>query len=129
MPPRAPAAVGHADTRSRSVLTHCLLFGVQLGAAPLEVADLALQPPDPLVRGRELVLQLLEYGAGMFGEVRQLAQRPGQSHITDGDQILKNQSLLVWDLIPAQKLGFHYSFGKWHVVEERGVNPTQVSGE
>lgn len=87
---------------SSQVLTHCLLFGVQLGAALLELVDLSLQPPDPQAGRSELVLQLLEYGAGMFSQVRQLPQGPRQSHITDGDQILEKQTLLVWDLIPAQ---------------------------
>lgn len=113
-----------------TLLTHCLLFGVQLGASLLKLVDFTLQPPDPLVGGREVVFQLLEYGAGMLGQVRQLSQGPRQSHITDGDQILEQQTLLVWDLIPAQQLGFHDAFGKWHVVVvDRGINPTKVTQE
>lgn len=61
----------------------------------------------------------------MFGQVRQLSQGPGQSHVTDGDQILEKQALLVRDLIPAQQLRFHYSFGKRHVGSDRGINPTK----
>lgn len=82
----------------------------------LEQAEPAVQPAQPLPGGGELDLQLLENGAGMFGQVRQLPQGPRQSHVTDGDQILENQTLFIWDLIPAQKLRLHHSFGKWHVV-------------
>lgn len=91
------------------------------------MANFTLKPPDSLVGGREVVLQLLEYGAGMFGQVRQLPQGPRQSHITDGDQILEKQALLVWDLIPAEQLRFHYSFGKRHVGLDRSINPTKVA--
>lgn len=91
----------------------------------LKLANSALKPPDPLAGGGEVGLQLLEYGAGMFGQVRQLSQGPRQSHVTDGDQILEKQALLVRDLIPAQQLGFHYSFGKRHVGSDRGINPTK----
>lgn len=91
----------------------------------LKLANSALKPPDSLAGGGEVGLQLLEYGAGMFGQVRQLPQGPGQSHVTDGDQILEKQALLVRDLIPAQQLGFHYSFGKRHVGSDRGINPTK----
>ena len=59
------------------VLTHGLLFGVQLGAGLLQPADLPLQPPDPQAGGGQVALQLLEYGAGVFGQVRQLPQGPG----------------------------------------------------
>lgn len=61
----------------------------------------------------------------MFGQVRKLSQGPRQSHVTDGDQILEKQALLVRDLIPAQQLRFHYSFGKRHVGWDRGINPTK----
>lgn len=94
----------------------------------LKLADSALKPPDSQAGGGELGLQLLEYGAGMFGQVRQLSQGPRQSHVTDGDQILEKQALLVRDLVPAQQLGFHYSFGKRHVGSDRGINPTKKSG-
>lgn len=124
-PPRVPSSM----ITDSVVLTHCLLLGVQLGAALLEPVDLTLQPPDPLVGGCELALQLLEYGAGMFGQVRQLPQGPRQSHVTDGDQILEKQTLLVWDFIPAQQLRFHESFGKGHVGADRRINPTKVSQE
>lgn len=100
-PERSRAQGSRNIKRIITLLTHCLLFGVQLGASLLKLADFILQPPDPLVGGREVVFQFLEYGASMFGQVRQLAQGPGQSHITDGDQILEQQTLLVWDLIPA----------------------------
>lgn len=93
----------------------------------MKLANLTLKPPDSLVGGREVVLQLLEYGASMFGQVRQLPQGPGQSHVTDGDQILEQQALLVRDLIPAEQLRFHCSFGKRHVGVERAVNPTKVA--
>lgn len=89
------------DQTESGVLTHCLLFWVQLGAGLLKLVNLTLQPPDPQVGGREVVFQLLEYGAGMSGQVRQLPQGPRQSHIIDGDQILEKQTFLVWDLIPA----------------------------
>lgn len=56
----------------------------------------------------------------MFGQVRQLPQGPRQSHVTDGDQILEKRVLLVRDLIPAEQLRFHYSFGKRHVGSDRG---------
>lgn len=56
----------------------------------------------------------------MFGQVRQLPQGPRQSHVTDGDQILEKRVLLVRDLIPAEELRFHYSFGKRHVGSDRG---------
>lgn len=58
------------------ILTHCLLLRVQLGAGLLKLLDLTLQPADPQAGGRELVFQLLEDGAGMFGQVRQLPQGP-----------------------------------------------------
>lgn len=91
----------------------------------LKLANSALEPPDSLAGGGEVGLQLLEYGAGMFGQVGQLSQGPGQGHVTDGDQILQKQALLVRDLIPAQQLRFHYSFGKRHVGSDQGINPTK----
>lgn len=95
----------------------------------LKLANSALKPPDSLVGAGELGLQLLEYGAGMFGQVRQLSQGPSQSRVTDGDQVLEKQALLVRDRMPAEQLGFHYSFGKRHVGADRGINPTTTTAK
>lgn len=95
---------------------HCLLFGVERAGALLDPAHLLPERTDAPVRGEQLVLQLLEERAGVFGQIRQLAQGPGQSHITEGAQVLEQETLIIRFRASAQPLGLHDPLGKWHSV-------------
>lgn len=50
----------------------------------------------------------------MFGQVGELPQGPGQSHIGDGAQILEQQTFIIRDGMSAQQLGLNDPFGKRH---------------
>lgn len=91
---------------------HCLLLGVERLGVLLDTVDGVPERAHPPVREKQLILELLEKRAGVFGQVRQLAQGPGQSHVTEGAQILKQLVLRV--RAPAQPLGLHDALGERH---------------
>ncbi|KAG7266978.1 hypothetical protein CRUP_010512 [Coryphaenoides rupestris] len=81
----------------------------------LDVAYLVLQEPDPLVGGDQVSLQLLEDGAGVARQVRQLAQGPGQDQAAGGLQVLEQDALLPGDVrsgVQVERSGFRGTAGK-----------------
>ncbi len=114
---------------------HCITFWIEktllersrysrtascLGSSAPVVSWILLNLPpertDAPVRGEQLVLQVLEERAGVFGQIRQLAQGPGQSHITEGAQVLEQETVLIRVRASTQPLGLHDPLGKWHFV-------------
>lgn len=102
-----------------SLLTHGFKFGVERRCGLLHLAYFALQQAHALARGDDVVLELLEDGARVSGQVGELAEAARERHVADGAQVLEEQALIVGHGVPAQQLRLHDPFSERHFLQTR----------
>lgn len=107
------------EKSSASLLTHGFQFGIERGGGLLHLAYFALQQAHALARGDDIVLELLEDGARVSGQVGELAEAARERHVADGAQVLEQQALIIGNGVPAQKLRLHDPFGERHFLQTR----------
>lgn len=105
----------------RELLTHSFQFGIERSCGLLHLSYFALQQAHALARSDDVVLELLEDGARVSGQVRELTEAARERHVADGAQVLEEQTLITGHGVSAQQLRLHDPFRERHFFANRSA--------